>query len=176
MPMHPEFGRIYAEQACTVPTPFEEFAGFVGKKLHISLGQDRFNGPFAALRMGPSLLRWSARAEQMGYFYMEHLSAPFWEFAPLQRKQLADVHVQDLNTHFCAVDDPEGESLFGRNKNGVKWSGRTVIVQDGDIILARVNTNRSTVYVIQVSEQKRLNSKETIRIQYAIATNVAADK
>lgn len=171
---HPQFGEIHVQQDSTPKTPTANFLTALSDRLGISSPQWRMVGPVAGLKIGPAILGWSAKTDNDGYFYMADMvtwKRPLWEFAPTKRQRLLDVAASDLSCTFYGMDDPRGESVFGQPWMGEHWSGRTVVVSKGQTLLARLNTNRSTIYAIRIADQIHRTARDTICIEYFVATN-----
>jgi hypothetical protein len=164
--VHPEFGRIYTaemveDQAYNWQTGWEKSEAKVRRWLHLP---QRKVPPQYGLQIGPALLGWSLG----GHIYMTAMepsarNTPRWEFALSARRRLRDVTREDLQCEFYGVNDPRGTNIFGPRYTGVNthtaWEGHAIRVPDGQVIMARLITNRSTVYVIQLGRSRGFVSR-----------------
>ena len=95
--------------------------------------------------------------------------APFWEFALCPHKTLAEISNADLKREFYGVDDPRGTNVFGTN-----WMAYAIRVPERQVFLARMVTNRSVAYGIQLDAQQFLPAGTfeggRMRIRYVAVT------
>jgi hypothetical protein len=100
------------------------------------------------LKIGTTFLFWSLG----DHIYMDNPlppSEPRWEFALSSRKKLSEVKRVDLRCDFYGMNDPRGPSVFGTN-----WEGHAIRVSEGQIFFARLVTNVSTVYIVQLAKRE----------------------
>jgi len=122
------------------------------------------------LPIGPAVLGWSMRNNRPprrdGYIYMvdprpKAGDAPLWEFALNPKRRLRDVTREELNCEFYGKNDPRGTNAFGTN-----YTGRTLIVPEGQVFLARLVTNRAMVYAVRLASQGGSPSRGTMRAEF----------
>jgi hypothetical protein len=158
---HPEFGRIYTAEMVETHTDnwktrWERGEATLRTWLHLA---QRQAPPAYGLQIGPALLGWSLG----GHIYMDApepsaRNAPRWEFALSTRSRLRDVAREDLQCEFYGVNDPRGTNVFGSRYIGLPpvirtaWEEHAIKVPDGQVFFARLVTNRSTVYVVQLGK------------------------
>jgi hypothetical protein len=176
---HPEFGKIYrsemSESYQDTQTKWQKAAATVRQWLHLPRRPDpsKFGLP-----VGPALLGWSIHRNSPplrdGWIYFRDV-APWkpggnpalWEIALSGKRRLADVSGGDLlNCDFYGQGDPRGSNTFGTN-----WDGRAIIVPEGQILFARLVTNRPVIYVIHLAKQGGPPSEGSMEIEYVVATN-----
>jgi RNA polymerase sigma factor (sigma-70 family) len=132
-----QFPIVWSKDRKTVSGPF----------LHQSRPASR-NDWEAGLQVGPSLLGWSLG----DWIYMSNPLPPSearWEFALSNRKSLKDVTPDDLLCEFYGKDDPRGATVFGPN-----WATNAIRVHEGQIFYARLVTNSSTIYIVQLVKRQ----------------------
>ena len=178
--IHPEFGRIYAAEMVETHTDnwqtrWERGEAMLLSWLHLS---QREAPPQHGLQIGPALLGWSLG----GHIYMDApepsaRNAPRWEFALSRRSRLKDVTREELQCEFYGVNDPRGTNVFGPRYisappvTRTAWEERAIQVPDGQVFFARLVTDRSTVYVIQLGKWQSFTNASgahngRIRAQY----------
>jgi hypothetical protein len=104
---------------------------------------------------------------------------PLWEFALSTRSNLAGVTRQDLNCEFYGMNDARGTNVFGAPYAGLAtrpaFEGHALRVPDGQVFFARLATNHSTVYVIQLGKWQAYEHSGghngRIRVRYVVVTN-----
>jgi len=179
---HPEFGKIYHAEMIesgggdSWQTGWEKKESAVRKFFRV---KQREAPPQRGLQIGPALLGWSLG----GHIYMSNPSPdnsndPLWEFSLSERKSLEEVTREDLKVEYYGKDDPRGEKVYGLSttgsKDGPRWGGHAIKVPDGQVFLARLVTNRSVIYVVQLGEwsyTKNVNGAHIgrIRAEYTVA-------
>jgi hypothetical protein len=109
------------------------------------------------LQIGPAQLEWSLG----GHIYFEapgSAGTAQWEFALSSRKRLGEVSPRDLRCEFHRMNDPRGLNIFGSSYAGptirTAWEERAIRVPDGQVLFARLATNRSAVYVLQLGRSR----------------------
>lgn len=160
-PAHPEFGRIYAAEMVETHTDnwqtrWERGEAALRGWLHLP---QRQAPPQYGLQIGPALLGCSLG----GHIYMDapepsaH-NAPRWELALSAHSRLEEVTREDLQCEFYGVNDPRGTKVFGPRYSGpapvtrTAWEEHAIQVPDSQMFFARLVTNRSIVYVIQLGK------------------------
>ena len=105
---------------------------------------------------------------------------PLWEFALSSRKHLREVTGEDLQCEFYGMNDPRGTNVFGPRYTGpntrTAWEEHAIRVPDGQVFFARLVTNRSTIYVIQLGKWSYATNANgahigRIRAEYTVVTN-----
>jgi hypothetical protein len=183
--VQPEFGRIYAAEMVEThtlnwQTRWERGEAALRRWLHVS---QRQAPPQEGLQIGPALLGWSLG----GHIYMSNPNSndPLWEFALSSRKRLRDVTREDLRCEFYGMNDPRGTNVFGPRYTGpntrTAWEEHAIRVPDGQVFLARLVTNRSTVYVIQLGRWQYFTDAAgghngRIRVEYVAVENQSPNK
>ena len=130
------------------------------------------------LQVGTNVLGWSYRNNvpnnRDGYIYMCDVrpkadNGPLWEFALSNKQHLRDVTREDLRCEFYGMNDPRGTNVFGS-----AWRGRTIIVPEGQIFFARLETNRSVVYVVRLAKQHGVPKEDwaTMKTEYVVANDM----
>jgi len=117
----------------------------------------RWRDPFSTadcyLRfISPAAMEWSLKKPNLsGYVYFNSTDAKrgAWEFAPCARRDLGEVTLADAQGEFYGKGHPEGTTAFGQN-----WRTNTIVVQLGDLFLARQANESKTVYALKVADQK----------------------
>lgn len=110
--------------------------------------------PQRGLQIGPALLGWSLG----GHIYMSNPNSndALWESALSTRKRLKDVRRDDLVSEFYGKNDPRGTNVFGGRYQGKfvrpAWEEHAIRVADDQVFFARLVTNRSSIYVVQLGE------------------------
>lgn len=187
--VHPEFGPIYSAEmieghagnwdaASQWQTHWEKgeatLRRWLGMRQHRAPSQH-------GLPIGPALLEWSLG----GHIYMTDPQPPFepcWELALSRCAHLAQVKREDLKCDFYGVNDPRGFSVFGPRYQGpntrTAWEEHAIRVPDGQVFFARLVTNRSTVYVIQLGTWRYFTNQNgvpigRISVKYARVDEVA---
>jgi hypothetical protein len=144
-----------------------------------SNGRKNVSGPFlrqsrpassndwdTGLKIGPTFLFWSLG----DHIYMENPlppNEPRWEFALSSHKKWSEVKRADLRCAFYGMNDPRGTSIFGAN-----WEGHAVRVSEGQIFFARLVTNPSTVYIVQLAKREvSTNNFGAVLARYMIINN-----
>ena len=84
-----------------------------------------------------------------------------WEFAPCSRDRLQDLEAEDLRVRFVFQGDPSGQELFGMDY----WTN-AIQVTVGDVLLARKQTDPSTIYAIQIAAQEGDENFGYVEIEY----------
>ncbi len=185
---HPKFGRIYATQMSESYSDTKmlwrvsQWAEVNVRSLfHLrarrqALSSDHGPNRDYGLHVGPSLLGWSSHAasskERNGYIYMRDQrpsggNRPLWEFALSPKRRLSDVTEDDLRGEFYGMGDPRATNVFG-----AAWERAAILVPEGQIVLARLAADRSTVYVIRLAKQGGTQSgRGTMRVEYVVATH-----
>ena len=185
-PTHPEFGRIYTaemvESDASWQTAWERREAAVRGWMGL---RQRQPPAYRGLRIGPSSLEWSLG----GYIYMNNPlppSEPQWEFALSRCPDLHNVTRRDLDCEFYGLNDPRGTNAFGPTVPGIDfydrrtaWQGHAIRVPDGQVFFARLVTNRSTVYVIQLGRWSYVTNavgaqNGRIRVKYVEVCEVQA--
>jgi hypothetical protein len=178
---HPEFGRIYRTEMVEENTDDSWQTGWERKEaalrrfLHL---RQRPAPPQRGMQIGPARLGWSLG----GHIYMSNPDSndPLWEFALSSRKNLREVTREDLRCEFYGMNDPRGTHVFGPPYTGpntrTAWEGHAIRVPDGQVFFARLVTNRSTIYVIQLGKWSYTTNANgaqigRIRAEYAVVTN-----
>jgi len=181
--VHPEFGRIYTAEMVETHTDnwqtrCERDEATLRGWLHLP---KRPAPPAYGLQIGPALLGWSLG----GHIYLDApepsaRNAPRWEIALSGRPRLRDVTREDLRCEFYGVNDPRGTNVFGPRDTGptsrTAWEEHAVRVPDGQVLMARLVTNRSTVYVIQLGRWQYFTNAAgahngRIRVEYVAVEN-----
>jgi len=157
-PRHPEFGRIYQAH-------FEE--GLRGwKKIMEGPLRPLFPNADGCMRFGSTVLVWSLASDvsspKCGHLYFGD-RANEWEFAPCRQTRVIDVTWQDLDCQFYGKQDPRGTQAFGDS-----WQPFTIVVAEGQILLARTVANPSDIYVLRMAKQG--GDPGSIFIEYAKAS------
>lgn len=178
--MHPQFGLIQVtSMAMRSPHPppsiWEKADDKVRSWLHL---QQRF-GPKSdyGLQIGPAVLGWSyannTLTKRDGYIYLRDVrpagrNAPLWELALSSKRGLRDVTRDDVPTEFYRTGDPRGADAFGS-----AWRGETILVPEGQILFARLETDPSVVYIIRLAKQRGLQTEDwaTMEIEYVKTPN-----
>jgi hypothetical protein len=168
--LHPEFGRVSRTWMVEHPGVFEQARFSLRRRLGLPTADWIW-----LLRIGNAPLQWSTGGgRNKGYIYMNHPlldDTPFLEFALIDRDRLREVCRSDLPSDFYGMNDPRGGSAFGAD-----WKGHAMRVPDGQVFLARVVTNRSVVYAIQLGEQGLRNSRGWMQVDYVTIPNPPANQ
>ena len=175
--IHPEFGRVYvtetSESYRDTQSRLEKAESTIRKWLKLP---QRPAPPQFGIQVGPALLGWSSRRsfppQRDGHIYMEHprhgTNKAQWEVALSNRRDLSEVRTTDLKCEFYGKNDPRGSSVFGTN-----WGGHSLrCIPEGQVFFARLRTNRSVVYAIQIDQQKGSSdgNRGAMRAKYVIAS------
>lgn len=104
-------------------------------------------GDMEPIWLGTNQLSWVGCGNDCGNLLMGYPGLP-WEFAPCQRKDLHSVMPEDARCEFFGAGT-NGSAKFGRD-----WHVHTLIINDGQILLARLSTATQTVYAIEAVEQE----------------------
>ena len=183
---HPEFGRIYGTEMVesnaddSWQSGWEKKEAAVRSVLHL---RQRPTPPQRGMQIGTARLGWSLG----GHIYMSNPDSndPLWEFALSSRKNLREVTREDLRCEFYGVSDPRGTNVFGPPYSGrfmrPAWEGHAIRVADGQVFFARLVTNRSTLYAIQLGEWRYSTNANgahigRIRAEYIVVTNPPPNK
>jgi hypothetical protein len=188
---HQEFGRIYSAEMVesdaddSWQTRWEKNEAAVRRSLHL---RQRPAPTPKGMQIGPARLGWSLG----GHIYMDNPqftpdrpNEPLWEFALSSRARLEDVTREDLRCEFYGMNDPRGTNVFGPRYQGVftrtAWEEHAIRVADGQVFFARLVTNRSTMYAIQLGRwQYSTNANGAtigrIRAEYMVVTNPPPNK
>ena len=97
-------------------------------------------------------MEWSVKkAGLSGYLYLNSTDVKrgAWEFAPCQRLELTEVTLADAQGEFYGKGNLNGTNAFGQN-----WRTNVLVVQLGDLLLARQAKQPKTVYALKVADQK----------------------
>jgi RNA polymerase sigma factor (sigma-70 family) len=146
----------------------ESYAAF---PLHWSKDKKMVSGPFlrdgrpastdrwdSGFRVGPSILGWSLGTvvsldgNWFDYIYMINPlppSEPRWEFALSRKTELSSITKTDLDCDYYGCNDPRGPQVFGDN-----WKSNAIRVATNQIFFARLITNRSTTYVVELAKRE----------------------
>ena len=92
---------------------------------------------------------------------------PLWEFALSPKRNLRDVTRADLRCEYYGLNDPRGQDKFGSD-----WYGTSIGVPEGQVLFARLITNRSVVYVIRLAKESGTQDKATMQIEYLIESGM----
>jgi len=115
--------------------------------------RDLFSSADCYLRfVGPAAIEWSVKkAGLSGYLYLNSTDVKrgAWEFAPCQRLELTEVTLADAQGEFYGKGNLNGTNAFGQN-----WRTNVLVVQLGDLLLARQAKQPKTVYALKVADQK----------------------
>jgi hypothetical protein len=110
------------------------------------------------LQVDETELQWSGGGYFYGYLYFcaPNSRLPLWEFAPCPKASLPDVTSEDLSARFVAYrDKTNGVAVFGTNwmreSNGIR-------VSQGQVILARLASDRAQVYALEFARQSPTNA------------------
>ena len=99
-----------------------------------------------------------------GFIYLNHPlldNTPYWEFALSSRGRLHEVTRSDVPSEFYGMNDPRGLLVFGQD-----WNGHTLRVPDGEVLFARVVTNRSIIYAVHVCQRPPGDKRGRMRVKY----------
>ncbi len=175
--VHPEFGPFHRAHMSESPQNlWQKATAHMRRWLHLSpaLLQSPNDSDYG-LHVGPALLGWSiannAPPKRDGYVYLcdvrpSEKDAPLWEIALTTKQRLGDVTRDDLQCEFYGKNDARGTNVFG-----AAWNGRAIRVPEGQVLFARVQTNRSVVYVIRLAKQGGSQHSGTMEIEYLAVTN-----
>jgi hypothetical protein len=158
---HPEFGTIYTATMSEGymdkgPQTIWQKAEALVRKLFQPVGEPAPSK--SGLQVGSALLGWSLHGNSPGsrdgWIYLREMvprstgaNPALWEIALSTKRRLADVSSTDLNTEFYGMNDPRGGNVFGTD-----WNGSAFVVPEGQVLFARLVTNRSVVYVIRLAK------------------------
>jgi hypothetical protein len=164
LPVHPVFGAakktvgldISRDMIVSQPTHLDEaLRDLTGNYTRTAL-------PATPLRRNMQVdeteLQWSGGGYFYGYLYFcaPNSRLPLWEFAPCPKASLPDVTSEDLSARFVAYrDKTNGVAVFGTNwmreSNGIR-------VSQGQVILARLASDRAQVYALEFARQSPTNA------------------
>lgn len=166
-PAHPQFGKVYTSELVSSyrsnwQTALEKGEATARRWLHL---RQRQPPPERTFQIGPALLECTGAgptnyASTASIYLVNPLNKaePLWEFALSTHPNLRAVKPEDLDCEFYGMNDPRGTSVFGLPYDGVinrtAWNGDHIRVLEGQVFLARLVTNRSTVYVVQLGKWK----------------------
>jgi hypothetical protein len=147
----------------------------IRKRLHL---RQRTPPPQRGMQIGPARLGWSLG----GHIYMSNPDSndPLWEFALSSRKLLKEVTRDDLRCEFYGINDPRGTNVFGPPYSGVftgtAWEGHAIRVADDQLFFARLVTDRSMMYAIQLGKWSYTTNGSgahigRIRAHYMVVSN-----
>jgi hypothetical protein len=176
---HPEFGTIYTAM---MSEAYVDRPRTIWQKAEATIRQwldpaMRPGLPRHGLQLGSTLLGWSLHSNSPGsrdgWIYLREMmprstggNPPLWEVALSPKPRLADVSSADLNTEFYGLNDPRGANVFGTN-----WNGSALVVPEGQVLIARLATNHSVVYVIRLAKQGGTPNWGSMKIEYVAVTN-----
>lgn len=104
------------------------------------------------LRLGQSDLEWSSGGYL--YFCASNTTQPLWELASCSKMNLSEVTSQDFSARFVSSGDKfNGRAVFGTN-----WLGHAIRVKQGQVILARLASDPTQVYVLEIAKQNQTNA------------------
>jgi len=180
--VHPRFGRVYYAEVVDTGAGNWQSALAKGVAALLTWLQVPQRPVPRHLQIGSAHLQRSA-ALHGGYIYFESPEYPWtpqWEFALSPRKRLGEVGQTDLRCEFYVMNDPKGLNIFGPSYSGpttrTAWEERAIRVPDGQVFFARLATNRSTVYVVQLGRCRPFRNRNgahccRLRVQYVQAEN-----
>jgi hypothetical protein len=140
------------------PTPIEQVLSKAKQSPHVSTAG---NSQHPCLTIGSSQIEWGlmSPSQKKGwlYFFKPDSSAEMWEFAPCLRTNLQDLVAGDLKAEYLRYGDQRIETVFGTDLKlktlGAMTRPRSIIVREGQIVLARKLEPPHLVYAIKFLEQ-----------------------
>lgn len=122
-------------------------------------------------QIGPARLGWSMHTKNDGYIYLRDMfgggNKPLWGIAITKKTRLSEVNRKDLQCIYYGLDDSRGTNVFGS-----AWDGYAVLLPKGRIFFARLVTNPSVVYAIQLADQKIVDNEGQATIRYRVFRHV----
>lgn len=117
------------------------------------------------LILGANTMEWSSAdvrpGRLSGYLYLWDTTSRgtnVWEVAPCSKHTLAEVAAIDLNaTFFSAQQYDKGKIVFGTNWTRPGPTTHAIYIKEGSLILVRHSQDPSTIYVLEMTRQKRGN-------------------
>jgi len=174
---HPEFGTIYTALVSEAYLERQPQTIWQKAKALVRKCFQPVEDPApskSGLQVGPALLGWSLHhnspGPRDGWIYLREMmtgeNPTLWEIALSAKRRLVDVSSTDLNTEFYGMNDPRGAIVFETN-----WNGSALVVPEGQVLFARLATNRSVVYVIRLAKQGGPPGWGSMKIEYVAVTN-----
>jgi protocatechuate 3,4-dioxygenase beta subunit len=128
------------------------------------------------LKFPPANIQWSQHElGKNGYLYFDSPEGDlfYWEFAPSENKEIKDFEGKPLKTTFYGAYSPDWENVFAKDsasslairaKFGME-SKNSILVEVGQIVLARTVYDPTTIYILKIKQQSP--DKESLTIEYA---------
>lgn len=122
----------------------------------------RQQGRIVYLELPSGDLQWSHREEgKSGYFYFQAISPNDgrWEFAASDEAEIEAFHDRPLTANFSGAYSPNPDKRFGST-----WAD-TIDVKVGQIVLARLAQEPTTIYIIKLKQQEE---REQLMVKHAV--------
>ena len=103
------------------------------------------------LRFGSVAMEWSDGGDA-GYLYFSATDTKRgeWEFAPCTRQNLIEVRPEDGLCEFYGRAHPKGTNIFGEG-----WGENAILVNQGQLLLAREANEPGIVYALKIKNRGR---------------------
>jgi hypothetical protein len=149
-------GMLHETSAADEPTNFKATLqpGRPLQTIHLNELAVRHD-PF--LKLGTNRLQWSRNGDGSGHLYFHtDSSLPDWEFAPCKRTNLSEITEREIYCDYYGPKHPNGNLAFGTS-----WEGETLLVTNGQIVIARLIKKPARIYAVKIEEQKGAVARAT---------------